>query len=519
GQGGVADGDHDTAGRGGQSLESGKSCRAHVPHRFRRHVFRGADAGARGSRYPAAERGGVWPCGRDQRPPQDGRRGVQIRQSNRWRHRDLRRRRRQHTSRCSHAGSARLRLGPASPPAQTPSDAPRPRGLCPVKIHEYQAKALLREFGVAVPRGDVAETPAQAREVAQRLGGKVVVKAQVHAGGRGKAGGIKLADDPTQAENAARQIIGMMLKTPQTPPEGIRVRTALVEEASAMGGALYLSITLARARSTHVVMASQAGGMEIEEVAARTPEKILREWSHPALGLGEFQARRLAFGLGLAGDQLKQGVPLVRNLFALYLARDCSLVEINPLVTTKDGRVFALDAKLNFDDNALVRQKSIAALRDVEEEDPLDVEASKYGLNYIKLDGNVGCMVNGAGLAMATMDIIKLAGGEPANFLDVGGGASPGQLENGFRILSSDPSVKAVLINVFGGILRVDRLAEGVIAAVKKLGLKLPVVLRAEGTNVELGKQMLAQSGLALTMADDMADGAKKAVAFARGAK
>ena len=245
-------------------------------------------------------------------------------------------------------------------------------------------------------------------------------------------------------------------------------------------------------------------------------EKILREWTHPALGLGDFQARRLAFGLDLTGDQLKQGVSLIRNLFALYLARDCSLVEINPLVTTKDGRVFALDAKLNFDDNALVRQKNIAALRDVDEEDPLDVEASKYGLNYIKLDGNVGCMVNGAGLAMATMDIIKLAGGEPANFLDVGGGASPEQIENAFRILSSDPSVKAVFINVFGGILRVDRLAEGVIAAVKKLGLTLPVVLRAEGTNVELGKQMLAQSGLALTMADDMADGAKKAVAFAR---
>jgi len=385
-----------------------------------------------------------------------------------------------------------------------------------MKIHEYQAKALLREFAVAVPRGDVAETPAQAREVAQRLGGKVVVKAQVHAGGRGKAGGIRLADDPIQAENAARQILGMMLKTPQTPPEGIRVRKVLVEEASAIDRELYLSITLDRARSTHVVMASQAGGMEIEEVAARTPEKILREWSHPALGLGDFQARRLAFGLDLTGDQLKQGVSLIRNLFALYLARDCSLVEINPLVTTKDGRVFALDAKLNFDDNALVRQKNIAALRDVDEEDPLDVEASKYGLNYIKLDGNVGCMVNGAGLAMATMDIIKLAGGEPANFLDVGGGASPEQIENAFRILSSDPSVKAVFINVFGGILRVDRLAEGVIAAVKKLGLTLPVVLRAEGTNVELGKQMLAQSGLALTMADDMADGAKKAVAFAR---
>jgi len=385
-----------------------------------------------------------------------------------------------------------------------------------VKIHEYQAKALLREFGVAVPRGDVADTPAQAREIAQRLGGKVVVKAQVHAGGRGKAGGIKLADDPTQAENAARQILGMMLKTPQTPPEGIRVRKVLVEEASAIDRELYLSITLDRAQSTHVVMASQAGGMEIEEVAARTPEKILREWTHPALGLGDFQARRLAFGLGLAGDQHKQGVALIRNLFALYLARDCSLVEINPLVTTKDGRVFALDAKLNFDDNALVRQKNVAALRDVQEEDPLDVEASKYGLNYIKLDGNVGCMVNGAGLAMATMDIIKLAGGEPANFLDVGGGASPEQIENAFRILSSDRSVKAVFINVFGGILRVDRLAEGVIAAVKKLGLTLPVVLRAEGTNVELGKKMLAESGLALTMANDMADGAKKAVAFAR---
>jgi len=385
-----------------------------------------------------------------------------------------------------------------------------------MKIHEYQAKALLRAFGVAVPRGEVAETPAQARDAAQRLGGKVVVKAQVHAGGRGKAGGIKLADDPAGAENAARQILGMMLKTPQTPPEGILVRKALVEEASAIDCELYLSITLDRARSTHVVMASQAGGMDIEEVAARTPEKILREWTHPTLGLGDFQARRLAFGLGLAADQLKQGVALMRNLFALYLAKDCSLAEINPLVTTKDGRVFALDAKLSFDDNALFRQKDVAELRDVHEEDPLDVEASKYGLNYIKLDGNVGCMVNGAGLAMATMDIVKLAGGEPANFLDVGGGASPEQIENAFRILSSDPSVKAVFINVFGGILRVDRLAEGVIAAVKKLGLKLPVVLRAEGTNVELGKKMLAESGLALTMAADMADGAKKAVALAR---
>jgi succinyl-CoA synthetase beta subunit len=356
-----------------------------------------------------------------------------------------------------------------------------------MKVHEYQAKALLREFHVAVPNGDVAETPAQAKAIAQRLGGKVVVKAQVHAGGRGKGGGIKRGDDPAGAETVAKQILGMMLKTPQTPPEGIKVRKVLVEEASAIDRELYLSITLDRGRSTHVVMASQAGGMDIEEVAAATPEKIFREWTHPAIGLADFQARRLAFGLGLGGDAFKQGVALIKSLFALYLAKDCSLAEINPLVVTKDGRVFALDAKLNFDDNALFRHKELAELRDIHEEDPLDVEASKYNLNYIKLDGNVGCMVNGAGLAMATMDIVKLAGGEPANFLDVGGGASPEQIENAFRILSSDPSVKAVFINVFGGILRVDRLAEGIICAVRRLGLTLPVVLRAEGTNVEVG--------------------------------
>ncbi|MBI2219041.1 MAG: ADP-forming succinate--CoA ligase subunit beta [Candidatus Rokubacteria bacterium] len=388
-----------------------------------------------------------------------------------------------------------------------------------MKVHEYQAKALLKEFGVAVPKGDVTGTPAGAREIATRLGVKVVVKAQVHAGGRGKAGGIKLADDPAGAEAAAQQILGMRLKTPQTPPEGILVRAVLVEEASAIDRELYLSMTLDRARSTHVVMASQAGGMEIEEVAAKTPEKIVRESTHPALGLGDYQARRLAFGLGLAGDQFKQGVALIRNLFRLYLAKDCSLAEINPLVVTKDGRVFALDAKLNFDDSALWRRPEIVELRDIHEEDPLDVEASKYSLNYIKLDGNVGCMVNGAGLAMATMDIIKLAGGEPANFLDVGGGASPEQIENAFRILSSDPSVKAVFINVFGGILRCDRLAEGVIAAVKTLGLRLPVVVRMEGTNVELGKKMLAESGLALTPAEDMGDGARRVVELAGRAR
>src|SRR5437762_4124193 len=280
-----------------------------------------------------------------------------------------------------------------------------------MKIHEYQAKALLREFAVPGPAGEAARTPAEAKAVAARLGGRVVVKAQVHADGRGKAGGIKLADDPAAAEATARQILGMRLKTPQTPPEGIAVRSVLVEQASVVERELYLSITLDRARSAHVVMASQAGGMEIEEVAARSPEKILREWAHPALGLADFQTRRLAFGLGLAGDQFKQGVGLLKGLFALYLAKDCSLAEINPMVVTGDGRVLALDAKLNFDDNALYRHPELVALRDVREEDPLDVEASKYGLNYIKLDGTLACIVNGAGLAMATMDIIKLAGG------------------------------------------------------------------------------------------------------------
>ncbi len=387
-----------------------------------------------------------------------------------------------------------------------------------MKVHEYQAKAILRDFGVPVPGGEVAETPAQARAIAERLGGRVVVKAQVHAGGRGKAGGVKLAEDPAGAEAAARQILGMMLKTPQTPPEGIRVLRVLVEEASAVATELYLSITLDRARARHVVMASQAGGMEIEEVAATHPEKIIREWADPALGLQAFQARALAFGLGISGDQFKAGVALIQGLFRAYLDKDCSLAEINPLVVTRDGRVLALDAKLNFDDSALYRHKEIVALRDINEEDPLDVEASKHGLNYIKLDGNVGCMVNGAGLAMATMDIIKLAGGQPANFLDVGGGASPEQIENAFRILSSDPSVKAVFINVFGGILRCDRLAEGVITAVKKLGLKMPVVVRMEGTNVELGKKMLAESGLNFTSADDMGSGAARVVELARSA-
>jgi succinyl-CoA synthetase beta subunit len=387
-----------------------------------------------------------------------------------------------------------------------------------VKIHEYQAKTILREFGVPVPPGEVADTPAAARTIAQKLGGRVIVKAQVHAGGRGKAGGIKLADDPAGAEAAARAILGMRLKTPQTPPEGIEVRKVLVEEASQLRAELYLGITIDRAKECPVAMASEAGGMEIEEVAARSPEKIIREWADPALGLQPFQARALAFGLGLSGDLLRAAVAAILNLYKCFVARDCSLAEINPLVVTGDGRLLALDAKLNFDDNALFRQKEIAALRDPNEETPLDVEASRHSLNYIKLDGNVGCMVNGAGLAMATMDIIKLAGGEPANFLDVGGGASAEQIENAFRILISDRSVKAVLINIFGGILRCDRLAEGVIAAVRKLGVTLPVVIRMEGTNVDLGLKMLADSGLNFTSADGMAEAAEKAVALARSA-
>jgi succinyl-CoA synthetase beta subunit len=386
-----------------------------------------------------------------------------------------------------------------------------------LKIHEYQAKALLREFGVPVPQGSVAETAVEAGAIARRLGGRVVVKAQVHAGGRGKGGGVKLADDAAAAEMAAGQIIGMRLVTPQTPPEGIRVLRVLIEEATPIARELYLSITLDRARGTHVVMASAAGGMEIEEVAARYPESIHREWADPALGLAPFQARRLALGLGLVGELFAPSMQLILNLFRAYLDRDCSLVEINPLVVAQDGRVMALDAKVSFDDNALFRHPDVVDLRDTNEETLLDVEASRFGLNYIKLDGNVGCMVNGAGLAMATMDIIKLSGGEPANFLDVGGGASPEQIENAFRILSSDPSVRAVFINVFGGILRCDRLAEGLIAAIARLGLQLPVVVRMEGTNVELGKKMLADSGLNFTSVDDMGAGAAAVVALARG--
>ncbi len=386
-----------------------------------------------------------------------------------------------------------------------------------MKIHEYQAKAILREFGVPVPKGEVADTPAQARAIAERLGGRVVVKAQVHAGGRGKAGGVKLCDDPAEVEAAADRILGMMLKTPQTPPEGIKVLKVLVEEASPIAAELYLSITLDRTRATHVVMASAAGGMEIEEVAAAHPEKIIREWTDPALGLQAFQARNLAFGLGLTGDQFKSAVALIQSLFRAYLDKDCTLAEINPLVVTRDGRVLALDAKLNFDDNALYRHKEMVALRDINEELPLDVEASKYGLNYIKLDGNVGCMVNGAGLAMATMDAVTLHGGRPANFLDVGGGASPEKVSNAFRIVLKDPNVKAILVNIFAGINRCDWIAQGVVQATRNQEIEVPIVVRLAGTNVEEGRRILAESGLAFITADDLDDAAAKAVAALEG--
>jgi succinyl-CoA synthetase beta subunit len=385
-----------------------------------------------------------------------------------------------------------------------------------MKIHEYQAKVILSEFGVPVPRGRVATTPAAAAAIAQELGGAVVVKAQIHAGGRGKGGGVKLAHSPQEAQQIASQILGMMLKTHQTGPEGQKVKQVLVEEGMDIRQELYLGIVIDRTAGLPVVMASSAGGMEIEEVARTRPEAIVKTHVDPATGVTGFHTRKLGYGLGLKGDLLKAGADFIGKLYRAFWVKDCSLAEINPLVLAGDGRLLALDAKMNFDDNALSRHPEIQALRDLDEESPLEVEASKFNLNYIKLDGNVGCMVNGAGLAMSTMDIIKLAGGEPANFLDVGGGASAEQIENAFRILISDRNVRAVFINIFGGILRCDRLAEGVIKAVKSLGVRLPIVIRMEGTNVELGQRMLRQSGLNFITAQGMKDGAEKAVRAGR---
>ena len=385
-----------------------------------------------------------------------------------------------------------------------------------MKVHEYQAKEILRHYGVPTPRGEVVDTPDEARLAAKQLGGRVVVKAQIHAGGRGKGGGVKLAKSPDEAAELTKKMLGMTLVTHQTGPEGRVVRKVLVEEALNIDKELYLGITLDRKLGMPVIMASKQGGMEIEEVAARDPKAIHREPIDAVLGAQPFQARAVAYALGLTGDAYKKCVDFVQKLMRAYIETDASLAEINPLLITKEGDVIALDAKMTFDDNAMFRHKDFVEMRDLHEEDPLEVEASKFGLNYIKLDGNVGCMVNGAGLAMATMDIIKIAGGQPANFLDVGGGASAEQVKNAFRIILSDKNVKAILINIFGGIMRGDRIAEGVVAAVKEVGLKVPLVVRLEGTNVELGKEILAKSGLPLITADGMWDAAVKVVEAAK---
>jgi len=389
-----------------------------------------------------------------------------------------------------------------------------------MKIHEYQAKAILSKFGVPTPRGEVIFKASDAEAVANRLGTPVVVvKAQIHAGGRGKGGGVKLGKSPQQAAELAGQILGMKLVTPQTGAEGRIVRRLLIEEGLDIKRELYLSILVDRAVAAPVFMASAAGGMEIEEVAKEHPEKILRQTIHPAAGLQPYQIRRLAFGLGLPAEMLKVAAPFFQSLYRAFQETDASLLEINPCVVTGDGRLVALDAKVNFDDNALYRHPDFLELRDLDEETPLEVEASKFKLNYIKLDGNVACMVNGAGLAMATMDIIKLAGGSPANFLDVGGGASEEQVRNAFKILLSDANVRAVFVNIFGGILRCDVLAAGVVKAARELGIRVPVIIRMEGTNVEAGKKILKDSGLNFIVAEGMKDGAQKVVAAAGGAR
>ncbi|HUX93225.1 MAG TPA: ADP-forming succinate--CoA ligase subunit beta [Ignavibacteriaceae bacterium] len=385
-----------------------------------------------------------------------------------------------------------------------------------MKIHEYQAKEILRKFKVAVPNGKVAFTPEEAVDIAQNyLGGNLwVVKAQIHAGGRGKGGGVKVAKSLDEVRSLSNEILGMNLITHQTGPEGKIVKRLLIEQGVNIEREFYVGITLDRAISKNVIMVSTEGGVEIEKVAAESPEKIIKETIEPDLGLQQFQARNLAYALGLSGLQHRNAVKFLLGLYEVYIASDCSLAEINPLVLTKEGDVIALDAKMNFDDNALYRHPDIADYRDLNEEDPLEIEASKYSLNYIKLDGNVGCMVNGAGLAMATMDIIKLAGGEPANFLDVGGGANKITVANGFKIILSDPNVKAILINIFGGIVRCDRVAQGVIDATKEINVTIPIVVRLEGTNAEEAGVLLSESGLNFEVASTLKDAAEKVTAI-----
>ena len=385
-----------------------------------------------------------------------------------------------------------------------------------MKIHEYQGKELLKQYGVPVPRSVVAKTPGEAEQAAKDLGTDiVVVKAQIHAGGRGKGGGVKLAKSPEEARKIAEEMLGMTLVTHQTGAEGREVKTLLIEEGLPIDKEFYLGITLDRVSGRDVFMASSAGGMDIEKVAAETPDLILKETIDPAVGLRPFQARQLAFGLEIPNDLTNQAAKFMLSLYDAYVKMDATIVEINPFLLTKDNRLIALDAKVNFDDNAMFRHKDYVELRDLDEEEPLEIEASKFDLNYIKLDGNIGCMVNGAGLAMATMDIIKLAGGEPANFLDVGGGASQERVEQAFKILLADENVKAVLINIFGGIVRCDMVANGVVAAAKNLGISVPIVARLEGTNVEEGKRVLRDSGINILTADGMRDAADKVVSAA----
>jgi succinyl-CoA synthetase beta subunit len=385
-----------------------------------------------------------------------------------------------------------------------------------LKIHEYQAKGILAKYGIPIPRGEVASSPYEVYEIAKRLGGEVVVKAQIHAGGRGKGGGVKLAANTEEAEEISRKMLGMTLVTHQTGPEGRVVRRVLIEERLRIKKEFYLGIIVDRTSKCAVIMASPAGGTDIEKVAAETPHLIFREFIDPIIGFQAFNGRRLAFSLGLSGELLNPATKMIAALYRAFEATDALLVEVNPLLLTEDGKLYVLDAKLNFDDNALYRHKGLQALRDFDEEDPLEIQASRYGINYIRLDGNIGCMVNGAGLAMATMDIIKLAGGNPANFLDVGGGASFEQVRNAFQILLTDNNVRVVLINIFGGIMRCDVVAGGVVDAAKAIGAGVPMVIRLEGTNAEQGQEILRSSGLEFTVADGMKDAAQKAVALAR---
>lgn len=385
-----------------------------------------------------------------------------------------------------------------------------------MNIHEYQAKAVLRSYGVAVPEGAVAFDPEEAVQVAERFGGKAVVKAQIHAGGRGKAGGVKLAKSLDEVRAYATELIGKTLVTHQTGPEGKVVKRLLIETLSDIQKEYYIGVVVDRQTGSVVMMASEEGGMEIEEVAAHSPEKIFREVVDPAVGLRPFQARRLAYAIRIAPDLINKAAAFMLALYKAFVDLDCSIAEINPLVVTKDGQVMALDAKLNFDSNALYRHKDIVELRDVDEEEPIEIEASKFDLTYIKLSGNIGCMVNGAGLAMATMDTIKHFGGEPANFLDVGGGATEEKVTAAFKIILSDPAVKGILVNIFGGIMKCDVIANGVVAAARQVGLDRPLVVRLEGTNVDLGKQILNQSGLAIVAADSLAEAAQKMVGLVK---